>query len=206
MPGAIFAVRVKGLGTWHLLESVWGETALKEGQNPRGISVHRARMSTVASCGGLLVPWGQHGNIIPVPHQIVSAGIRVISQRLPVRPILPLAACALGFSKAPGLDLPLGCGIFWVQSIPCTEERVWEKALAAAALGRCCKRSGPPRVLGHSAGWAALARRRKRLRLLCLKMLRDIRSPRTAAVCIIPLMLPPTCSSFPLAFNERRRQ
>lgn len=121
MAGAFFALTAKGLGMWHLLESVWDETALKEAKNPHGISVHQARMFSVASCGtsgslqGFLVPWGQHGNIIPIPHQNVFASIRVISQRLPVRLIFSLSAWALGFSKAPELNLPLGCGIFLVQ-------------------------------------------------------------------------------------------
>lgn len=117
----ISAVIAKGLDTWRLLESAWDETALKEAQNPHGISVHQARMFSVASCGtggslqGLLVPWGEHGHIIPVPHQNVFASIKVISARLPIRLIFSLSACALGFSKAPGLNLALGCGIFLVQ-------------------------------------------------------------------------------------------
>lgn len=111
----------KGLGMWHLLETGWDENALKEAQNPHGIGVHQAKMSTMASCStagslqGLLVPWGQRGNIIPIPHRITSASIRVMSQRLPVTLTLPFSARALAFSKAPGLNLPLGHGIFLLQ-------------------------------------------------------------------------------------------
>lgn len=85
-----------------------------------------------------------------------------------------------------------------INAIKREAKRVWLLLLSGDAANAAGGIASSPR----SMEWAVFAKRRKQLQLLLLMMLRDIRSPRTAAVCIIPLMLPPTCSFFPLAFNE----
>lgn len=116
------AVAAEGLGMWGLLESGWGESALQEAQTPHRVSVHRARMSSEASCGtsdalqGFPVSLGS-GNTIPIaqgtpshcsaecPQQPQGAQPEVQGQTH-----FSFVCLCLGIFKRPGLC----SGVSWV--------------------------------------------------------------------------------------------
>jgi len=104
----------------------------------------------MASCGtsgslhGFLVPWGQHGNIIPLfltKKSLPASGCLASGSG---QVYFAVVCLCLGILKSPRAQLSSGLRYLLgaINTIRIEEKRVWEEALAAPALRRSASAAG----------------------------------------------------------------